>query len=57
MKKDLFAICIVIFILALMFSGVKIQSVDEYYLVHIDDITPESETVFLTIRCDTKVGA
>ncbi len=53
MKKDLFAICIVIFILALVFSGVKIQSVDEYYLVHIDDITPESQTVFLTIRCDT----
>lgn len=53
MKKDLFAICIVVFILALVFSGVKIQSVDEYYLVHIDDITPESKTVFLTIRCDT----
>lgn len=53
MKKDIFAICIVAFILVLVFSGVKIQSVDEYYLVHIDDITPESETVFLTIRCDT----
>lgn len=36
-----------------MLQGVHFQSVDEYYLEHIDDITPESETVFISIRCDT----
>lgn len=53
MKKDLLAICAVIFLLVVIFSGTKIQSVDDYYLTHLDEITEESETVFLTIRCDT----
>ena len=53
MKKDLIAVCVVIFLLVLVFTGTKIQSVDDYYLTHLDDITPDSETVFLTIRCDT----
>ena len=37
----------------MVISGTNIQSVDEYYLTHIDDITPESETVTVSIRCDT----
>ena len=53
MKKDLFALAIVVFILIFVFSGTKIQTVDEYYLTHIDDIIEDSETIFLTIRCDT----
>lgn len=53
MKKDLFALAIVVFILIFVFSGTKIQTVDEYYLTHIDDITEDSETIHLTIRCDT----
>lgn len=53
MKKDIFAICIVIFLLVIICSGTKIQSVDDYYLTHIDDIQEDSQTVFLTIRCDT----
>ena len=53
MKKDLFAVCIIIFVLVFVFTGTKIQSVEDYYLTHIDDITEESETVFLSIRCDT----
>ena len=53
MKKDLFAITIVVFVLTFVFSGTKIQTVDEYYLTHIDDITEDSETIYLTIRCDT----
>lgn len=32
---------------------IQIQTVDEYYLVHIDDIKPDSKTVFISIRCDT----
>jgi len=53
MKKDLFAIAVVVFILIFVFSGTKIQTVDEYYLTHIDDIKEDSETIYLTIRCDT----
>ncbi len=53
MKKDLFAIAVIVFVLIFVFSGTKIQTVDEYYLTHIDDITEDSETVYLTIRCDT----
>ncbi len=53
MKKDILAVFGIILILAVLINGTHIQSVDEYYLTHIDDITPESETVTLSIRCDT----
>lgn len=53
MKKDFLALAVLIFVVVFLISGTKIQSVDDYYLTHLDDITPESETVFLTIRCDT----
>ena len=32
---------------------INIQTVDEYYLVHIDDITADSETVFISISKET----
>lgn len=44
---------IIAFFLIIIFSGTKIQSVDEYYLTHIDDIETDSKTVTLAIRCDT----
>lgn len=53
MKKDLLALLFVILLVAAVINGTHIQSVDEYYLTHIDDITPESETVTISIRCDT----
>lgn len=56
MKKDLLAICIVVFLIVVICLGTNIQSVDDYYLTHIDDITEDSETVFLTIKCDTILG-
>lgn len=37
--------------LAVLFTN--IQSVDDYYLDHIDDIKPDSQTVFVSISCDT----
>ena len=40
-------------LLAYVISGTRIQSVDEYYLTHIDDITPQSATVTLSIECKT----
>lgn len=53
MKKDILALFSVILIIAVIINGTNFQSVDEYYLEHIDDITPESETVTISIRCDT----
>ncbi len=53
MKKDIIAILSVVLIIAVLACGVEIQSVDEYYLTHIDDIKPDSKTVFLSIRCDS----
>lgn len=53
MKKDLIAAAIAIFLIVLIASGTKIQSVDDYYLTHIDDVTENSETVTLSVRCDT----
>ncbi len=40
-------------LVALVVKGTNIQSADEYYLTHIDDIRPDSETVTISIRCDT----
>ena len=53
MKKDIVAIFGIILLIAVLINGTNIQSVDEYYLTHIDNITPESETVTISIRCDT----
>lgn len=53
MKKDIIAIFLLFLVVAFVVKGTNIQSVDEYYLTHIDDITAESETVFISIRCDT----
>lgn len=53
MKKDIIAIFLLFLVVAFVIKGTNIQSVDEYYLTHIDDITAESETVFISIRCDT----
>lgn len=53
MKKDLLAVCIVVLLLVFVCTGTKIQSVDDYYLTHIDDITEDSDTVFLSIECGT----
>lgn len=53
MKKDILLLFAVGLLIVLVICGTEVQSVDEYYLTHIDDITPESETVFISIRCDT----
>ncbi|MBW4828331.1 MAG: DUF4430 domain-containing protein [Clostridiaceae bacterium] len=53
MKKDLLVLAFIILLIAIVASGTKIQSVDEYYLTHIDEIAEDSETVTISIRCDT----
>ena len=55
MKKDLLIIAFIICAVVLLFSGTKIQSVEEYYLTNLDVITEDSEIVSLEIRADTAV--
>ncbi len=56
MRKDLLSLGFIILLIAVLASGTKIQSVDEYYVTHIDEITENSETVTITIRSDTVLG-
>lgn len=53
MKKDLIALALVAVLVVVLCCGTKIQSVDDYYLTHIDDITEDSAVVTIEIRCDT----
>lgn len=53
MRKDILSIALIVLLIAVVSSGTKIQSVDDYYLTHIDDITAESETVFIEIDAHT----
>lgn len=53
MKKDILVVFSVIIAAIVLIMGTDFQTVDEYYLNHIDDITPDSQTVFLSISCDT----
>lgn len=51
MKKDILALFLAVLLVIVIIGGANIQSVDEYYLTHIDDITPESDTVYISITC------
>lgn len=53
LRKDILSIAFIALLIAVIVSGTKIQSVDEYYLTHIDDITDDSETVFISIEAST----
>ena len=53
MKRNIIALVLIIIAIFVAFNGIDIQTVDEYYLTHLDDIKSDSKTVFLSIRCDT----
>lgn len=53
MKKNILLAGLIIVLAIFFVKGTKIQSVDEYYLTHMEDITEDSETVTVSIRCDT----
>lgn len=55
MKKDIPIIFAAILIAVLLIKGTDFQTVDEYYLTHIDDITPDSQVVTLSIDCSSAV--
>lgn len=52
MRKDILLLAFIVLVGIILFKGTKIQSVDEYYLTHIDEITEDSETVTISIRAD-----
>ena len=53
MKKDLLLVFFLALLLAVLVQGVEIQSVEEYYDTHPEEILPGSDTVTILIRCDT----
>ena len=53
MKKNIIMIGIMLVLALVLVRGTKIQSVDEYYLAHMEDIQEDSETVTISIKCDT----
>ena len=53
MKKNILMIGFLLLMAVLFLKGTKIQSVDEYYMTHMEDIQEDSETVTISIRCDT----
>ena len=56
MKKDILIVFAIVIIITVLISGTDFQSVDEYYLVHADDITEDSETVFIKIDASNILG-
>ena len=53
MKKNIVMIGIMLVLALVLIRGTKIQSVEEYYLTHMEDIQEDSETVTISIKCDT----
>lgn len=56
MKKDFLIVAAIILFIAILFSGTKFQSVEQYQLTHIDDITEDSKTVTLEIESKSLVS-
>ena len=53
MKKNFLLAVFAVVLVMFLINGTKIQSVDEYYMTHMEDIGPDDETVIVSIRCDT----
>ena len=50
-KKDFLLLFAVVLALAVFLGGSQIQSVEEYYLAHLDDVAADSQTVTFAIDC------
>lgn len=53
MKKDILIVFSALLLVVILILGTDFQTVDEYYLTHIDDITPQSKTITLSINCSS----
>lgn len=56
MKKDFLIIFFIVIAVGVLINGTEFQTVDEYYLTHVDDITEDSQTIFFEISCTNAVG-
>ena len=53
MKKNLLLLLALLVVAGVVLLTCDIQSVDEFYLEHLEDIAPGDPVVTLSIRCDT----
>lgn len=53
MRKNIIIVLLSIMLVSTFVLFTDFQSVDDYYLEHAEDITEDSKTVFISIRCDT----
>ncbi len=57
MKKDILILFAVFVLAAALIMGTDFQTVDEYYLTHNDDVTPDSQTVTISVSCEAVLDA
>ena len=53
MKRNILMVGVLALLVLALALFTDIQSVEDYYLTHMEDIAPDSETVTISIRCDT----
>ena len=53
MKRNILMVVVLALLVLALALFTDIQSVEDYYLTHMEDIAPDSETVTISIRCDT----
>ena len=51
-KKDIVVLFVIFIAVVILIKGTEFQTVDEYYLTHIDDISENSKTVTFSINCE-----
>ncbi len=56
MKKDFLVVFAIFIAVVVLINGTEIQTVDEFYLTHADQITEDSQTVFFEIDCTKAIG-
>ena len=57
MKKDLIVLLALLLLAALLIPGIDIKSVDEYYLLHAEDVNPGDPTVTVSVDASAAVEA
>lgn len=57
MKKDLIVLLALILLAVVLISGIDVKSVDEYYLLHAEDVKPGDPTVTVSVDASAAVKA
>ncbi len=53
MRKNIIIVLLSVMLVSVFVLFTDFSSVEDYYLEHAEDIAEDSETVFISIRCDT----